>query len=105
MIPDFRHDLPLLHAGGTGSGTARYSVGETGVLLFPGPAATADLQSLRLFLVLSLALLPWSLEHCASRGPSRRKKAQAPDGDQDFAELLTTSYIHLVPLRSRIHYQ
>ena len=44
MIPDFRHDLPLLYAGGTGLGTTRSSVGETGVLPFPDPAATADLQ-------------------------------------------------------------
>ena len=41
MIPDFRHDLPLpsRYAGGTGSGTTRSSVGETGVLPFPDPAA------------------------------------------------------------------
>ena len=39
MMPNFRHDLPLLYTGGTGSGTTRSSVGETGVLPFPDPAA------------------------------------------------------------------
>ena len=44
MIPDFWHSLPLLCAGGTGSSTTRSSVGETGVLPFLAPVATADLQ-------------------------------------------------------------